>query len=136
MFLISQMYLWKNKRPEISTYKYQGLEMNFRLWSSIWFVNIRGKYFVTIKVYVSWIFFVCLFTFLKDPSKSWNAIISLVGMEFIYSESQGYYIKFCLSWLMVNLGCPREVYLNSTLPISTSVILSSSMRLFPKCFQS
>lgn len=53
-------------------------------------------------------------------------------MGFIYSESHGYHITFCLDWLMVNLGCPIEVNLNSILPISTSVILSSSIRfLYP-----
>lgn len=58
----------------------------------------------------------------KDSSKLWNTIISLVEMEFIYSGSHGYYIKFCLAWLMVKLGYPREVNLNSILLISTSVI--------------
>lgn len=32
----------------------------------------------------------------KDPAKLWNTTISLVEMEFIYSENHAYYIKFCL----------------------------------------
>lgn len=74
--------------------------------------------------------------FLKDLSKLWNTAISLVEMEFIHCESQAYYVTFCLDWWMANLGCLREVNLNSTLPIVTSAIKNSSVSFIPKCSQS